>query len=52
MAGALTPQTRASIKREWVELFCHLLDPLCDPDLNLLDTRDEPAEVQYVLTPR
>lgn len=51
MANALTPRTRASIKREWVELFCELLGPLCRPDLQLFDSADEPAEIQYVLSP-
>jgi SAM-dependent methyltransferase len=51
MTGALTPNTRASIKREWVDLFCELLGPLCVPDLNLGGAYDEPAEIQYVLTP-
>ncbi len=51
MTRALTPKTRASIKREWVDLFCELLEPLCDPDVDLFAVKDEPAEVQYVLTP-
>jgi SAM-dependent methyltransferase len=51
MAQALTPRTRGVIKREWVDLFCELLEPLCDPDVDLFAVRDEPAEVQYVLTP-
>jgi hypothetical protein len=51
MAGALTPETRSEIKRDWVELFCELLEPLCDPNLDLFPTRDEPAEVQYTLIP-
>ncbi len=51
MAGALTPETRSSIKRDWVDLFCELLEPLCDPNFDLSANRDEPAEVQYVLTP-
>ena len=49
MANALSPATRAAIKTEWVDLFCELLEPLCDPSLELLPTRDEPAEIQYVL---
>ncbi|MHC4697420.1 MAG: class I SAM-dependent methyltransferase [Planctomycetota bacterium] len=52
MANALTPQTRASIKEEWVDLFCDLLAPLCDPSLCLFSGDDEPAEIQYVLTPQ
>ena len=51
MTRALAPKTRASIKREWVDLFCELLEPLCDPDVDLFAVKDEPAEVQYVLTP-
>jgi len=49
MANALSPATRAAIKTEWVDLFCELLEPLCDPSLELLPIRDEPAEIQYVL---
>jgi len=49
MANALSPATRAAIKTEWVDLFCELLEPLCDPGLDLLSDRDEPAEIQYVL---
>ncbi len=58
MAGALTPQTRAAIKDEWVDLFCELLEPICNPKLDLLpgelagQLAGEPAEVQYVLAPR
>ena len=52
MAGALTPETRATIKKEWVDLFCELLTPLCDPDFDLSPTRDEAAELQYVLLRR
>ena len=51
MANAIDPQTRASIKRDWVNLFCDLLEPLCDPNLDLNPGQDEPAEMQYVLTP-
>ncbi len=51
MANALTPATRASIKRDWVELFCELLSPVCDPDFDLFPVHDEPAEIQYVLIP-
>lgn len=49
MANALTPQTRAEIKRDWVDLFCDLLAPFCDPNLDLFGGSDEPAEIQYVL---
>jgi len=52
MANALTPETRAAIKSDWVDLFCDLLEPLCDPRLDFLPGRDEPAEIQYVLTAR
>ena len=51
MANALAPQTRAAIKQEWVELLLELIEPLCDPNLDLFSSQDEPAEVQYVLTP-
>lgn len=49
MTNALTPQTRAEIKRDWVDLFCEFLTPLCDPALDLIPGSDEPAEIQYVL---
>ncbi len=49
MANALTAQTRAAIKRDWVDLFCELLDPITREDFDLADTGDEPAEMQYVL---
>ncbi|MGB2987215.1 MAG: class I SAM-dependent methyltransferase [Phycisphaerae bacterium] len=51
MVNALTSATRAAIKKDWVDLFCELLAPLCDPDFCLPTSQDEPAEVQYVLTP-
>lgn len=51
MANALTPETRASIKAEWVDLLTELLLPLCDPDLDLCSGRAEPAEVQFELSP-
>ncbi len=51
MANALTPATRADIKRDWVALFMDLLSPICDPTFDLFPERDEPAEIQYVLTP-
>lgn len=35
MTSALTPQTRASIKVDWVETLLPLLEPFCDPGLNL-----------------
>ncbi len=52
MANALTPSTRAAIKRDWVDLLTTLLEPLCDPTIDLSDRPNEPAELQYVLTPR
>lgn len=52
MTQALTPATRAEIKRDWVELMLDLLMPLCRPDLNLSGKAEEPAEMQYVLTAR
>jgi len=52
MANALTPSTRAAVKRDWVALFMDLLTPICDPAFDLFDQQDEPAEIQYVLTPR
>jgi SAM-dependent methyltransferase len=51
MANALTPATRDSIKREWVDLFCELLEPLTNPTFDLFTASDEPAEIQYTLTP-
>lgn len=51
MANALTPDTRSAIKRDWVDLFCELLDPLCRFDFADDHTGEEPAELQYVLTP-
>ncbi len=52
MANALTPQTRTEIKRDWVDLFCDLLTPFCDPALDLFPGTDELAEIQYVLEKR
>ena len=52
MTGSLDPAVRSAIKRDWVDLFHTLLTPLCNPDLNLASKPDEPAEVQYLLTPR
>lgn len=49
MAGALTPENRASIKRDWVDLFVDLAEPLCDAELALTGDEGEPAEIQYVL---
>jgi len=50
MANALTPETRSAIKRDWVELFCELLSPLCRFDFADNQSGEEPAELQYVLT--
>ena len=50
MANALTPQTRTAVKREWVNLFRELLEPICNPELDLFAQAGEPAEIQYVLT--
>lgn len=52
MAAGLKTETRAAIKREWVDLFCELLEPFCDPKLDLFSGGNEPAEIQYVLSPR
>ncbi|MFQ5413644.1 MAG: methyltransferase domain-containing protein [Phycisphaerae bacterium] len=49
MANALTPATRAAIKRDWVDVVGALLGPFCDPSIDLFDGTDEPAELQYVL---
>jgi SAM-dependent methyltransferase len=51
MANALTPQTRSSIKRDWVQLFQGLTEPLIDPNLNLLPAKSDPVEILYVLAP-
>jgi SAM-dependent methyltransferase len=52
MANALTPETRSSIKREWVDLFLELLTPICRSGFDVSAEADDPAEMQYVLTPR
>ena len=52
MANALTPANRAAIKRDWVDLFFDLIVPFCDSALDLFPGRNEPAEIQYTLTPR
>ena len=51
LANNVTPETRTRVKRRWVDLFCELCAPLCDPDVNLLPGRDEPAEILYDLRP-
>lgn len=49
MANALTPDTRATIKGDWVELFSELLAPICDPAFDLSAKPNEPVEMQYTL---
>jgi len=51
MSNALKPETRSAIKSEWVELFLELLTPICRPDFDLSADSDDPAEMQYILTP-
>ncbi len=50
--NAIHPHLRREIKRDWVDLFCQLLGPFCNPELDLFDTPGDPVEIQYVLTPR
>jgi len=52
LANAADPKTRAAVKRDWVELMCHLTLPLCDPSLSLDSRKSEAVEIQYVLTRR
>jgi len=52
MANALSPETRSSIKRDWVDLFNELLAPLRRFDLSLSTVPGTPVEIQYVLKPR
>ena len=52
MANGLSAQSRREIKAEWVELFCELLAPLCDPGFDVFGEPSEPAEILYVLRPR
>lgn len=52
MTQALTPSSRASIKREWVDIMQELCEPFCNSQINLLDGKSEPAEIQYCLRPR
>lgn len=49
MANAIAPDTRAAIKRDWVELFMELLEPMTRPDFELFAGNPESAEIQYVL---
>jgi SAM-dependent methyltransferase len=51
MANAISPATRAAIKRDWVELFMDLLEPITRADFELFAGNAEAAEIQYVLTP-
>jgi len=51
MANGLEPASRLSIKKDWVELFCDLLAPFCDAQLDLFTQSTEPAEIQYILQP-
>jgi SAM-dependent methyltransferase len=51
MANALTPQTRLTIKQDWIALFRELLEPICCPGFDLFAEESEPAEMQYVLRP-
>ena len=51
MTRELSAESRSSIKRDWVDLFCDLLTPICDPDLDLMSGSDEPGEIQYLLSP-
>lgn len=50
--NAIHPHLRTEIKRDWVDLFAELLRPFCDTTIDLFDEVSEPAELQYVLTPR
>lgn len=50
MANNLNSHSRNEIKRDWVDLFCELLAPFCDPGFDLFSGSDDPAELQYVLT--
>lgn len=60
MANALTPQTRAAVKQDWVALLEELLTPICREDFELVGgeggrvaaSDGGPAEVQYVLRRR
>lgn len=52
MTQAIAPDSREAIKRDWVELFMDLAEPLCNPSLDIIPTTGEPAEIQYVLRRR
>lgn len=49
MANGLNPDTRAAIKRDWVDLLVELLLPFCEPCFDLFSGASEPAEIQYEL---
>lgn len=49
MVAGLSADTRASIKKDWVQLFTTMLSPLCRYDLSISESGDEPVEIQYVL---
>ena len=51
LANNVTPETRGRVKRWWVDLFCELCAPLCDPNADVLPGQDEPAEILYELRP-
>ncbi|HUU82513.1 MAG TPA: hypothetical protein VM243_03315 [Phycisphaerae bacterium] len=51
LANNVTPATRGRVKRRWVDLFCELCAPFCDPEVDLLAGQDEPGEIMYVLRP-
>ncbi len=50
--NSLHTHMRTEIKRDWVDLFCDLMRPFCDADVDLLGDTSQPVEMQYVLTPR
>lgn len=50
--NAIHPHLRSEIKRDWVDLFAELLRPFCSTTFDLFSDNAEPAELQYVLTPR
>ncbi len=48
---AIHPHLRTEIKRDWVDLFCNLLEPFCQSNLELFTEPTAPVEIQYELTP-
>ena len=50
--NAIHAHLRQEIKRDWVDIFCDLLAPLCKPDLDLFTTPSDPVEIQYILKPK